>query len=213
MKLNLRTARKTVFFEVFVLFLNLSSVSAQQGERCGPNSDVKVQAYNGLEVVVKFPKEEQSDTGGCLYGWYVALNEESPDGKSTLIHFYSNNTKAWMSEAYVVRHDASVLHLKNDGVKFIAWVPNSQYVIGFGNNTLRLWNLSGGLKTVVADGVNKVKYTDAKVCLEYIRFRSLNNEAEMEVFVDDYAIPRLKKLGTRRVLPVSGAYDYDCVSE
>lgn len=45
------------------------------------------------------------------------------------------------------------LTLKAGVVGDLFWTPDGQYLIGAGVNTLRLWNLNGGLRLAVPQGV------------------------------------------------------------
>ena len=52
-------------------------------------------------------------------------------------------------EVRLARPGLPVLTFKNSSVTRLLWTANGQYLLGAGDNTVRLWNLSGGIRAAV----------------------------------------------------------------
>ncbi len=55
-----------------------------------------------------------------------------------MIYYYSHFIKYWQSYMYIIDPVGSASELKEDQVLKVVWTEDSQYVLGFGENTFRL---------------------------------------------------------------------------
>lgn len=53
-----------------------------------------------------------------------------------------------MCEVDLVRPSGQILRLEGGAIGRLLWTPDGKYLIGAGNNTLRLWNLVGKRRSV-----------------------------------------------------------------
>lgn len=70
----------------------------------------------------------------------------SPRGDAAAVQFCWNvaTLSPLMCQVSLVRPSGQILNLKDGAVGPLLWTPDGQYLIGAGNNSVRLWNLSGG---------------------------------------------------------------------
>lgn len=70
----------------------------------------------------------------------------SPRGDAAAVQFCWNisTMSPLMCQVSLVRPSGQILTLKDGAVGPLLWTPDGQYLIGAGNNTVRLWNLVGG---------------------------------------------------------------------
>lgn len=90
----------------------------------------------GPEPVADFPAEP----AGTLM---------SPRGDAAAVRFCWNIPKYDSCQVRLVRPGGAVQILTKSDVRRLLWTPDGQYLIGAGANTVRLWNLAGGVRTAV----------------------------------------------------------------
>lgn len=73
----------------------------------------------------------------------------SPRGDAAAVRFCWDIPKYDSCQVRLVRPGGAVQLLNNSDVRRLLWTPDGQYLIGAGVNTVRLWNLSGGVRTAV----------------------------------------------------------------
>ncbi|MCP2013719.1 hypothetical protein L1280_000847 [Deinococcus sp. HSC-46F16] len=73
----------------------------------------------------------------------------SPRGDAAAVRFCWDIPKYSVCQVHLVRPDGTVQVLKNSDVRRLLWTEDGKYLIGAGVNTVRLWNLSGGVRTAV----------------------------------------------------------------
>ncbi|WP_261664638.1 hypothetical protein [Deinococcus sp. Marseille-Q6407] len=73
----------------------------------------------------------------------------SPRGDSAAVRFCWDAVKYHGCRVYLARPGGAVSELKNSDVIYLLWTQDGEYLAGAGANTLRLWNLSGGMRSVV----------------------------------------------------------------
>lgn len=73
----------------------------------------------------------------------------SPRGDAAAVRFCWDIPKYDSCQVRLVRPSGTIQILKNSDVRRLLWTPDGQYLIGAGVNTLRLWNLAGGVRTAV----------------------------------------------------------------
>ncbi|WP_027460313.1 hypothetical protein [Deinococcus murrayi] len=73
----------------------------------------------------------------------------SPRGDAAAVRFCWDIPKYDSCQVRLVRPGGEVQILTKSDVRHLLWTPDGQYLIGAGANTVRLWNLSGGVRTAV----------------------------------------------------------------
>lgn len=74
----------------------------------------------------------------------------SPRGDAAAVRFCWYIPKYDSCQMRLVRPNGTVQVLKNSNVRRLLWSKDGKYLIGAGVNTVRLWNLGGGVRTAVA---------------------------------------------------------------
>lgn len=73
----------------------------------------------------------------------------SPRGDAAAVRFCWNIPKYDSCQVRLVRPGGAVQLLTKSDVRRLLWAPDGQYLIGAGVNTVRLWNLVGGMRTAL----------------------------------------------------------------
>ncbi len=82
------------------------------------------------------------------FPWTLSQTLLSPRGDAAAARFCFEPPGFRFCEVYLARPGPPVLTLKNGTVFQLLWTADGQYLIGAGKNTVRLWNLSGGVRIV-----------------------------------------------------------------
>ncbi|WP_414657171.1 hypothetical protein ACINK0_01480 [Deinococcus sp. VB343] len=73
----------------------------------------------------------------------------SPRRDAAAVQFCWDIPKYAFCRVMLARPGQSVLTLKNSDVRKLLWTPDGKYLVGAGANTVRLWNLVGGVRAHV----------------------------------------------------------------
>lgn len=73
----------------------------------------------------------------------------SPRRDAAAVRFCWEAVKYHGCSVYLARPGGTVLELKNSNVTRLLWTGDGRYLIGAGENTVRLWNLAGGSRASV----------------------------------------------------------------
>lgn len=73
----------------------------------------------------------------------------SPRGDAAAVRFCWDIPKYDSCQVHLVRPDGTVQELKNSNVTRLLWTADGKYLIGAGANTIRLWNLVGGVRAAL----------------------------------------------------------------
>lgn len=91
-----------------------------------------------------------ADKAGMDVGlWEYEETLYSPRGDSAAVRFCWDAIKYDGCTVYLARPGGQVSPLQNSNVERLLWTQDGEYLVGAGANTLRLWNLSGGVRSVV----------------------------------------------------------------
>ena len=115
--------------------------------------DLKLQvdlvAYNGQKILIKGPGVYSNATSA--YEFKAPSIMKSPDGRYVAVHYIGYWIKYWAAYVYLVDPNGGVQELAEDEVRSISWASDSRHLMGFGDNTFRLWSVSGTLKKLPYD--------------------------------------------------------------
>ncbi|WP_420596217.1 hypothetical protein [Deinococcus sp.] len=150
---------------------------------------------NGKTVTVVGPGPVQ--WADIVVDWELSNLAYSPDHKFAAVQFTFSVAKGYNSAIYLVRPDGSTFRLASDTVFSIEWTSDSKYILGFGGNTLRLWNLNGGLKQLTVSSIDKHNLVGNKIYLEVPTFGS--DGCQNGEWLRAYSIPSLKQLSSAPV--------------
>lgn len=73
----------------------------------------------------------------------------SPRGDAAAVRFCWDIPKYDSCQVRLVRPGGAVQILTKSDVRRLVWTPDGHHLIGAGANTVRVWNLSGGVRTAV----------------------------------------------------------------
>lgn len=124
-----------------VLLLTATLATSPVGDP--PEANV---AFGGRDTVRVFGP---SNKGREEYPWTVVQTLLSPRGDAAAVRFCWEAIKYHGCQVRLARPDGTVAELKNSDVRRLLWTPDGKYLIGAGNNTVRLWNLAGGVRTAI----------------------------------------------------------------
>ncbi|MFC3834583.1 MULTISPECIES: hypothetical protein [Deinococcus] len=141
------------------------SVGAQQHGH-DPKLAVTVTTKTGKTVEVKGPEVALEPDPDFSWGWERPSVLPNRSGSFIAVHYYRNiHTKYWDANVFLVRPDGRTEQLKNDTVLNIQWSEDGRYLIGTGDNTIRLWNLNGGARQVTFPDIRASRVTGKTLCL------------------------------------------------
>lgn len=83
------------------------------------------------------------------YPWTAQQTLLSPRGDAAAVRFCWEAIKYHGCLVHLVRPSGIIQTLKNSNVTRLLWTPDGKYLIGAGANTVRLWNLVGGVRAHV----------------------------------------------------------------
>lgn len=111
-----------------------------------PTPTATVQFRSGLSRTVSGPA---NSAGNADYPWRLAQTLVSPQGKAVAVRFCYEYPGGQFCQVDLVRPGLPVTVLKNGNVTRLLWSADGQSLVGAGTNTIRLWTLSGALRTAV----------------------------------------------------------------
>ena len=92
-----------------------------------------------------------SDAERLKYGetsaWMNNATLFSRRSEAVAVRFCNDHTMESGCIVYVAKPTGRILELENSDVNLFLWTANGRYLIGSGGDTVRLWNLSGGMRT------------------------------------------------------------------
>jgi len=176
---------------------SLGPVALAQAEtlpKYDPNLLIYVKTPDCKDVAVRGPEISYDDVGQSYYEWKVVSSAPSPDGKFSAIHYLGRRPKYWDAHVYLVSPDGFVSELSNSTVRSVQWTEDSKYLLGFGDNTLRVWNMSGGRRQMSLGQVDRYYYSDGLLCINHQSYHIDSEGRQAADPVEVYSIPSLKKL-------------------
>jgi len=192
--------RRISFLGLGGIFFAASLAVAQTFKSDG--SAVTLTLSNGVSAVVPFPQARAwSDS---VQAWTLGGVEFSPVSTSAVVLFRWSVPKYSDGAAYLVKPNGAVLSLKNSGVWKTLWTRDGKYILGFGDNTLRLWNLKGALRQLSFSEINDFSFSGKSICLDVNVRPYKNGEYSNAEYIQFYSLPMLKKI--RSVPALEGTY-------
>ncbi|GAA5437233.1 hypothetical protein M8445_14495 [Deinococcus aquaticus] len=163
--MNRRASSSGLFRRAVATTLALGALAHAQTDAPPTPPTYPVTLVGGRVVSVSAPSPEWADVGWMT--WELDQRQPSLDGRfhALLFRQFSNNPKHDPIAVHLVKPDGRVLPLKNSDVFDVIWMPDGQYLLGRGGNTLRLWNTSGGLRTRVLDGMDRLDVIPGIACV------------------------------------------------
>ncbi|WP_155297597.1 hypothetical protein [Deinococcus kurensis] len=126
----------------------LGQAQAQQPLGYDPQLAVTVKTPAGKVVVVRGPQVPIQPDPDFTWRWSVQKVVKNRSGQFTAVLYSGAMSKYWDANVFLVRPDGRIDRLKNDTVRDVQWTEDGRYLIGMGVNTVRVWNLNGGLRQV-----------------------------------------------------------------
>lgn len=105
--------------------------------------------FEGRSAVTVTGPTNLDDAAGWSPPWSHEQTLYAPDGKAATVRFCWKAVKYHGCRVYLARPSLAVLELKNSSVTRLLWSEDGKYLIGAGENTVRLWNLRGTVRTAV----------------------------------------------------------------
>ncbi|NTY02271.1 hypothetical protein [Deinococcus sp. JMULE3] len=188
--MNTPAARSGLLRRAVATTLAFGALAQAQTDAPPTSATYPVTLVGGRVVSVSAPSPEWADVGWMT--WELDQRQPSLDGRfhALLFRQFSNNPKHDPITVNLVKPDGRVLPLKNSDVFDVTWMPDGQYLLGRGNNTLRLWNTSGGLRTRVLPGMEALDVKPGVVCVATV---PAGNTVGM--IVQRFRVPSLRPLG------------------
>ncbi|MDO4263856.1 MAG: hypothetical protein Q4C67_06625, partial [Deinococcus sp.] len=113
-----------------------------------PPTPAEVIRLGGESITVTGPSNA-GKAGMDIGLWEYEETLYSPRGDSAAVRFCWDAVKYHGCQTYLARPGGQVSPLQNSNVERLLWTQDGEYLVGAGANTLRLWNLSGGMRSVV----------------------------------------------------------------
>lgn len=107
---------------------------------------VEIAFPDGASVTVTGP---ENSARNAEYPWTHRQTLMSPRGDAAAVRFCWEISKYGSCQVSLARPAQPALELKNSNVTRLLWTEDGRYLIGAGENTVRLWNLSGGNRAAV----------------------------------------------------------------
>lgn len=157
-------------------------------------------------VTVTGPENSEKN---AEYPWTHQQTLMSPRQDAAAVRFCWEIGKYDGCQVFLARPGQPTLRLKNSDVKRLLWSQDGKYLIGAGANTVRLWNLVGGMRTAVpTPGQVYARLTRHSSQIVGLTFRGRNlcvrtqdqwyepngQQAGRSVSVTRYALPTLRPL-------------------
>lgn len=182
-----------------------------------PTPQVEITFLDAPPVTVAGPPNSAQN---AEYPWTHQQTLLSPRGDAAAVRFCWEMSKYGGCQVYLARPGQPVLELKNSNVRQLLWTADGQYLLGAGENTVRLWNLSGGSRAAVPRPVlSGNQQSNSHIRRLWLRGRDLCVAMNSEVFGPNggyatgylttttrYALPALRPL-TVTTLPVPALSD------
>lgn len=172
----------------------VAPAQAQNLPKYDPKLLVHVKTPDGKDVTVKGPEISYDDVGQSYYDWKVISSDSSPNGKFSAIHYSGGRPKYWDAVVYLVSPDGVVSELSNSVVRSVQWTEDSKYLLGFGDNTLRVWNMSGGRRQMNLGRADRYYYGNGLLCINPQSYHIDSEGRQAADPIEIYSIPSLKKL-------------------
>ncbi len=111
-----------------------------------PTPAASIRFSTGESVTVAGPK---NTAGNADYPWRLTQLLFPPRKTAAAVRFCYEYPGGTFCEVHLARPGTPVMTLKNSNVTDLLWTADGRYLIGAGDNTVRLWNLSGGVRAAV----------------------------------------------------------------
>lgn len=147
------------------------------------------------------------------YPWTLQQTLYAPTQQAAAVRFCWNAVKYTGCETKLARPGQPVLTLPKGDVNQLLWTADGKYLIGAGANTLRLWNLVGGVRTVATQPAGSVvqqlwlsqsRSGEADLCVSVAVSTPLNGVYVAAMTTIRYSLPTLKVLTLTTLPPASG---------
>lgn len=143
----------------------LGQAQAQQPLGYDPQLAVTVKTPAGTVVVVRGPQVPIQPDPDFTWRWSVQKVVKNRSGQFTAVLYSGAMSKYWDANVFLVSPDGRIDRLKNDTVLDIQWTQDGRYLIGMGANTVRLWNLNGGVRQVSFPDIRASGVAGKTLCL------------------------------------------------
>ncbi|THF69136.1 hypothetical protein E7T06_13270 [Deinococcus sp. Arct2-2] len=147
------------------------------------------------------------------YPWTLDQILYAPNRSAAAVRFCWDIGKYGGCETSVARPGQPVLKLAKGDVSQLLWTADGKYLIGAGANTLRLWNLVGGVRTVATQPagsvvqrlwLSKSRLGEADLCVSVAVSTPLNGAYVAAMTTIRHSLPTLKVL-TLTTLPTASS--------
>lgn len=188
-----------------------------------PTPTATIVFRNGKTVTVTGPADSLNHPE---FPWTLRQTLLSPRGDAAAARFCFEPPGFRFCEVYLARPGMPVLTLKNDTVFQLLWTADGRYLIGAGRNTVRLWNLAGGVRiatpapplieldvTQSSSVITRLWLDRGNLCVaaQDQLFDAQGQHRGQTVTTTRYALPSLKRTTTTTYPLASGRKEADCM--
>lgn len=160
---------RTLCALVLLMLLGLATAGATSPVSHAPEANISFGNRGTVHVIG--PSNQHREE----YPWSVVQTLRSPRGDAAVVRFCWEAVKYDGCELHLARPGQPVQVLKNGDVKHLLWTSDGQYLAGAGKNTIRLWNLSGGLRTLVlpasTSSVRALTWMAGSLCVQTLEYQ------------------------------------------
>jgi WD40 repeat protein len=181
---------------IAALGLVLSCQASAQAKGFDSRLAVNVTTKSGKVVEIKGPEVNLKPDPDLDYRWKTPTILPNQDSQFIAVHYYGSLSKYWDAMVYLVGPDGQLRRLKNGTVLNVQWTDDGKYLIGRGVNTLRLWNLNGGLRQVTFQDVRSFRYSKQKLCLNLNWYSPLTGQLSRTTEIQ-LAVPSLTQISDK----------------
>lgn len=187
-----------------MLLLSLAAVISPFAGALTPQATVTF--ANGSTQTVVGPENTDQN---AEYPWTLQGAQPSPRGDAVAVRFCWDIGKYSGCQVRLARAGRPMTVLSRSDVTRLLWTADGRYLIGAGANTVRLWNLSGGVRTATPSVTGAVpraqshsriaglKLSGPELCVQTADVWSGPNSARVGETRSAvrYALPSLRTIG------------------
>jgi len=154
----------------------------------------EVRLANGSTVSVESPPDQiiGIDPGE----WSIDSVFYSPDHRFIAVIFNFSHYRSNLGSVSIVGPQGNIKRLKNSVVHKIMWSSDSKYLVGLGDNTVRLWNSRGGLRQATYQHIAASRVTGQTLCLNVNWYSPTTGQVSHTAEIH-LAIPSLKQISDK----------------
>jgi hypothetical protein len=180
-----------------------------------PALKIEVGVYDGKHLTIKGPEMTLNSWGQFNYTWSDPSSEYSSHTQYTLFHYYGGSSNSWNWDAavFIVNPEGKVRRLANDKVRLVKFSDDGRHLIGIGNNTLRVWDLTGSVRLKSFDYIETFTIKSNTLCMEAVEWPKTGYNFLASFVVRHYKLPGLELLSSKPKYNDKSQYINSCMIE